>query len=163
MAKVVVVYLSQSGFTQKYAMWIARALHCEVVDSQFVTTPDLVQARLVVYGAHAKNSGVMGFRQFYARFQLSLPQQMIVFGTGIQPAAQLDLPGIRERTFRKCRREPQLFYFNGQVDESALPLRLKLPYHYHQRKLTEAPPRCGVRTILPLLEAVDRLDEKGLL
>ncbi|MFD1392572.1 flavodoxin domain-containing protein [Lacticaseibacillus jixianensis] len=164
MGKTVIVYSSQTGFTQGYALWIARVLHCEVLDAAFVTTNDLIHTRLVIYGAHAtKRSGVLGFRPFYQQYQLALPQQLIVFGTGLLPPEQVDMQLMRQHTFHQCKRQPQLFYFNGQMDPSAMPLRIRLPYYSAKRKLRAKPPVCGMGAVRPLLTEVDRLEAQGII
>lgn len=162
MGQTVIVYSSQTGFTQGYALWIARVLHCEVLDVAFVTPDDLIHTRLVIYGAHAtKRGGVNGFRPFYQQYQLALPHQLIVFGTGLLPPEQIDLQLLRKHTFRSCQRQPQLFYFDGEMDPDSMPLRIKLPYYSQKRKLKQKPPAGGVGAVRPLLDEVARLEAIG--
>lgn len=164
MGNTVIVYSSQTGFTQRYALWIARVLHCEVLDAAFVTTNDLIHTRLVIYGAHAtKRGGVTGFRPFYQQYQLALPHQLIVFGTGILPPEQIDLQQLRQHTFRSCKLQPQLFYFDGEMDPANMPLRIRLPYYSQKRKLKAKPPAAGVGAVRPLLSEVARLEQQGLI
>ncbi|WP_225046664.1 flavodoxin domain-containing protein [Lacticaseibacillus kribbianus] len=165
MAKCLIVYTSQTGFTQQYALWIARQLHCEVVDSKFITRSELQAAKLVVYGGHLLwGKTVSGFARFYRRYAADLPEHLLVFGTGMRAASQLDLDLVRDHSFGGCATPPQFFYFRGRVDPKALPVRLRVVFHLNQRfreTATPLPPRAA--SIRPLLAAATQLDDLGLL
>ncbi|WP_156321698.1 hypothetical protein [Lacticaseibacillus saniviri] len=51
MDDAIIIYTSRTGFTQRYALWIARQLHCEVLDSKFVTHKDLSNKKLLSMAA----------------------------------------------------------------------------------------------------------------
>ncbi|WP_262314960.1 flavodoxin domain-containing protein [Lacticaseibacillus parakribbianus] len=165
MAKCLIVYTSQTGFTQQYALWIARQLHCEVVDSKFITRTELQNARLVVYGGHLLwGRKVSGFSRFYRRYAEVLPEHLLVFGTGMLAQSELDLDRVWAHSFAGCTVAPQFFYFRGQVDPKALPVRLRLVFHWTQYFASAtAPQPPNAASITPLLVAATQLDDLGLL
>ncbi|MFD1483898.1 flavodoxin domain-containing protein [Lacticaseibacillus baoqingensis] len=156
MAKIVVVYTSQTGFTQQYALWIAKSLHCEVLDTKFITTEDLAKNNLVIYGGHVIGQRITGFRQFYHQYQAALPIPLFVFGTGI---AQLDGDSqqrLRKQNFGECTTPPQFFYFHGHVARVKPPLRMRVGMKVRGVKPERAQCVIGTQAVRPLLEAVVR-------
>lgn len=158
MSPVVVVYTSQTGFTQQYALWIAKQLHCELVDSKFLTTADLTGRKVVIYGGHLWANRVGGFAHFYNKYAPELPAGLFVFGAGVAQQAELDLQRVRDRNFTRCQVKPQFFYFRGQLDLKTLPVRLKIRARWHARRTP--PPRSACQTgpaaVMPLLKAVQQ-------
>ncbi|MCX2455756.1 flavodoxin domain-containing protein [Lacticaseibacillus nasuensis] len=153
MADAVVVYTSQTGFTQRFAMQIAKRMHCPVLDIKFVTPRDLTEAQLVVYGGHMWAGRVGGFRAFYRQFKAVLPSRLLVFGTGVEASGQIDYNAVRRRCFVDCQGKPQFFYFHGHIDPRTLPLRLKLVAAWQSRR--DHQPACSeTGEIAPLLAAV---------
>ncbi|WP_125703954.1 flavodoxin domain-containing protein [Lacticaseibacillus daqingensis] len=163
MAKMVIVYTSQTGFTQQYALHIAREFHCEVIDSKFITEAELAAAKVVVYGGHLWGDTVGGFARFYRRYATVLPEYLLVFGTGVMAEAQVDAARVRARSFQACAQAPQFFYFRGRVDPKTLPVRLRVMFHLTRSadNPTAAPPQ--IEVVKPLLRAAHKLDDLGLL
>ncbi|MDD2402659.1 MAG: flavodoxin domain-containing protein, partial [Clostridia bacterium] len=48
--KTVVVYKSKSGFTKKYAEWIAKELSAEIFEASRITADMMMDYDTVVYG-----------------------------------------------------------------------------------------------------------------
>ena len=65
MEQTLVVYSSETGFTQRFALCIAQTLHCEMIDVQFLTASDLKNRSLVIYGGHLVGNKVLGLKSFY--------------------------------------------------------------------------------------------------
>ncbi|WP_179394383.1 flavodoxin domain-containing protein [Lacticaseibacillus absianus] len=164
MAKMVIVYTSQTGFTQQYALHIAREFHCEVIDSKFITAAELAAAKLVVYGGHLWGDKVGGFTRFYRQYAAVLPEYLLVFGTGMLADEQVNIERIRARTFERCAQSPQFFYFRGRVEPKTLPVRLRLLFHLNRQRAA-APETCAPQSdaVRPLLRAAHQLDDLGLL
>ncbi|MCI1987076.1 MAG: flavodoxin domain-containing protein [Lactobacillus sp.] len=154
MAKIVVVYTSQTGFTQQYALWIAKALHCELLDSKFVTTQDLAKSNLVIYGGHVIGHRISGFRQFYRRYQEALPANLFVFGTGLSQMDGTSQQHVRAHNFHRCSAPPQFFYFQGHLAPADIPLRFRVGMKV--RGIEPGKARCdvGTQAVRPLLDAV---------
>ena len=63
MEQTLVVYSSETGFTQRFALCIAQTLHCEMIDVQFLTASDLKNRSLVIYGGHLVGNKVLGLKK----------------------------------------------------------------------------------------------------
>ncbi|MDE3281765.1 flavodoxin domain-containing protein [Lacticaseibacillus parahuelsenbergensis] len=83
MQQTLVVYTSETGFTQRFALSIAQTLHCEVIDVQFLTASDLKNRTLIIYGGHLVGNKVLGLKSFFRQFKDMLPDMVIVFGSGV--------------------------------------------------------------------------------
>jgi hypothetical protein len=62
MNKIVVVYRSKSGFTKKYAEWIAKAVNADLFEGGEIKIDDLLKYDTVVYGAALYASGINGIK-----------------------------------------------------------------------------------------------------
>ena len=55
-----VVYTGNTGFTEKYANWVANQLKCDLFRLEDVSIDDLKQYPLVVYGGWVKGGIIQG-------------------------------------------------------------------------------------------------------
>lgn len=161
MGKPIIVYTSQSGFTQQFAQWIARHVRCEVLDHKFVTAHDLTATNTLIYGGHLIAGRVNGWRRFAARYRGLLPKHLLVFGTGVVPPAKLDLTAAQISCATACETQrPAFFYFQGTADPQTLPWRLRLRFWRELRAQDreQTPGPVAVRPLLALLRALDHHD-----
>ena len=77
--KRIVVYQSGTGFTAKYADWIARDLGCEAKEFKKVSPSELADFDMVIYGGWILGGMVVGFDKIKA---LNL-KNVVVFGVGM--------------------------------------------------------------------------------
>ena len=77
--KRIVVYKSKTGFTEKYAMWIAEELGCDAVAFDKMDLSTLQNYDQVIYGGWIMASVVSGYDKIKA-LQL---KNVIVFGCGM--------------------------------------------------------------------------------
>jgi len=134
MEDAIVIYTSRTGFTQQYALWVARELHCEVLDSKFVTKTDLQGRRIIIYGGHVVGHHVTGFRSFLGKYQQVCHRRLVVFGTGMRPETSLDLVSVAQTTNQLMADKQPFFYFQGEVETQAIPLwrRAWIAYFKHR-------------------------------
>ncbi|WP_461214940.1 flavodoxin domain-containing protein [Lacticaseibacillus sp. GG6-2] len=161
MAKILVVYQSQTGFTQQFALWLAKGLHCELLDTKFVTEADFTHCELVIYGGHVMGKQIAGFHHFYRQYQALLPEALMVFGTGVLRLPTYEVARIRARNFRECELPPQFYYLRGQATLAPLPLRLRVRLHV-QGYRDDDDCETGRRAVQPVLDAVARMDPTAL-
>lgn len=79
--KKIVVYKSSTGFTKRYAEWIAQELECEAVGLKKVSVEKLKEYELVIFGGGFVGGNINGL----AKMKKMYTGQMIVFGTGATP------------------------------------------------------------------------------
>ncbi len=102
----IVVYSSKTGFTEKYANWIAEALSCEAVELKKVDLSKLADYDQVIYGGNIMAGMVSGYDKIKP---LNL-KEIIVFCSGMGVATDK----VRE-TIAKQNVIPveNLFYYEG--------------------------------------------------
>lgn len=107
--KRIVVYKSKTGFTEKYAKWIAEELGCDAVAFEKIDLATLHDYDQVIYGGWIMASMVSGYDKIKS-LQL---KNVIVFGSGMSVpneklvetmATQNDIP------------VEKFFYFEGGFD-----------------------------------------------
>lgn len=99
--KVIVIYKSQTGFTQKYAEWISQAVSCECVEFKKAKKIKLSEYDAVVFGGWFKASAITNISWFKKQIpSLSAAgKKLIVFCTGANPAENPEAMEALKRNF----------------------------------------------------------------
>ena len=104
--KNIVIYESGTGFTAKYAGWIAQELGCEAKEYKSVDANTLSDYDMVIYGGWIMGGMVAGYDKIKS---LNL-KNLIVFGVG------MTVPG-KEITSKIAKQnqipEDRFFYYEG--------------------------------------------------
>ena len=104
--KKIVVYQSSTGFTAKYAGWIAEELGCETKPFKEVKAEELAGYDMVIYGGWIMAGMVSGYDKIKA---LNL-KNTIVFGVGMTVPSE----EVAERIAKQNQiPEGRFFYFEG--------------------------------------------------
>lgn len=104
--KKVVIYQSGTGFTAKYAGWIAERLGCEAKEYKSMNSEELTDYDLVIYGGWILGGMVFGYDKIK---KLNL-KNVIVFGVGMTvPSEEL---AIKIAEQNKIPRE-RFYYYEG--------------------------------------------------
>ena len=69
--KIIVVYKSSTGFTKKYAEWIAEEVKGTLADHRTVTAQMLSEYEVVVFGSRAHAGMIDGYKKARELFQKS--------------------------------------------------------------------------------------------
>lgn len=104
--KRIVVYQSGTGFTAKYAGWIAEELECKAVELKKVNTGELQNYDEVIYGGYIMANMVSGYNKIKA-LQL---KRLVVFGVGMSVAKEEVIKQIAEQNGLT---PDNFFYFEG--------------------------------------------------
>ena len=107
--KRIVVYKSNTGFTAKYANWIAEELGCEAVELKKVKKSTLAEYDEVIYGGWIMANMVNGYNKIK---DLNL-KKVVVFGVGMSVPSDTVAQMIAEKN--SIPRE-SFFYFEGGYD-----------------------------------------------
>ncbi len=83
--RTIVFYRSKTGFTQKYAQWIAEDLACESLPATQVARQDLSSYDLVIYGAPVMAGSIMGWKKFRSLLNKFPKAQPVLFACGLAP------------------------------------------------------------------------------
>lgn len=118
--KTVVVYQSKTGFTKKYAEWIAQELGCLAIpDSKEMK--ELSNYQTILYGGGIMAGKISGFESFKNKVKLQ-EQKLIVFTTGatsdkaIEVIEQIKKNNLSEEEQKKI----PFFYYEGGIDYEAM-------------------------------------------
>lgn len=83
--KILVVYKSSTGFTKRYAEWIAEELKCDLADYRKTTAEQMSQYDTVVFGTRAHAGTIDGFQKAREMFRKSTAGRLVLFVTGAMP------------------------------------------------------------------------------
>lgn len=115
----IVVYQSGTGFTAKYAGWIAEELGCEAREYKSVKANDLLEFDMVIYGGWIMANMVVGYDKIKA---LNL-KNVIVFGVGMSVPSVETAEKIASQNQIPCDR---FFYFEGGYNPDKLGFAKKM-------------------------------------
>ena len=117
MSNIAVVYQSRYGYTQKYAEWIAGALHAQLFERKQVTAQQLSAHDVVIFGGGLYAGSIAGYKAFA---KLSCPK-VVVFTVGITNPQTTDFAWQDKRNFEKSAQKPlRVFHFHGGIDYSKM-------------------------------------------
>ncbi len=84
--KTVVIYRSKTGFTERYARWIAEDLKCDIYDLKQIKSASLAQYDRLIYGGGIMAGQVGGLKKIKGLLAQFPAQKLIVFATGAADA-----------------------------------------------------------------------------
>ena len=80
--KIILIYKSKTGFTEKYAKWISEEIDCEVVNISNIQKINFKNYDLVIYGSRIHAGRIDGLDKIK---KLNLENKIIIFATGATP------------------------------------------------------------------------------
>ena len=114
--KAIIVYKSNTGFTQKYAEWIAQALHCEALPLKESKKIDFSAYDALIFGGWSFAGNIQGLKEMKPKFE-AFRGKKAVFSTGASPA---DSPEIAEFLAKNLsdeeRKSIHAFYMPGGIN-----------------------------------------------
>ena len=119
--KKIVVYKTSTGFTKRYAEWIAQALGCEAVSIKQESAKKLKDYELVIYGGGSIGGSINGL----AKIKKQYTGQMIVFQTGATPqeaTEMIEASAARNFTEEERKRIPYFYMHSGLNYEKMSPV-----------------------------------------
>lgn len=124
--KTIVIYNSQTGFTKKYARWIAEKANAECIDYNKVKNMDLDSYDAIVFGGWAVAGSISKLKWFKKNISRWSDKKLVVFCVGASP---IENPEI-ELTLPKNFSEEELklvrwFYCPGGLDYEKMPATSK--------------------------------------
>lgn len=82
---ILVMYKSVTGFTERYARWIAEDLDCEAADIKDLSAEKLSGCETVIFGGRFHAGRVDGLKKAKELFEKSSCKNLILFATGATP------------------------------------------------------------------------------
>ena len=111
MKKIIVLYRSKTGFSKRYAEWIAEDLGCESRPIKSVKLDDLKDYKLIIFGAGVYAGMISGLGKIKNWMEKSPQKTWIVFATGATPHEEGHEEMLLKTNFRKGESRPAHFYY----------------------------------------------------
>jgi hypothetical protein len=80
--KIIVIYKSKTGFTEKYAHWIADDLQCDIVSLEKFSIAEIPRYDIVIFGGGIYAGRINGIKFVKNNISFSEGKKIIVFATG---------------------------------------------------------------------------------
>lgn len=124
--KTIVIYNSQTGFTKKYAQWIAEKSNADCVEYSEAKSMNLDNYNGIVFGGWAVAGSISKLKWFKSNISRWCDKKLVVFCVGASP---IENPEI-ELTLPKNFSEEELkvvrwFYCPGGLDYENMPIASK--------------------------------------
>lgn len=112
--KTVVIYKSKTGFTKKYAEWIAEGLSCDLFDASKISLDSLKEYDTIIYGGGLYAGGINGLKFIIQNINKLQDKKIVVYATGASPSRQETIDEIRDRNITdEQQKKINFFYLRG--------------------------------------------------
>ena len=119
--KTAVIYKSQTGFTKKYAEWIAEELLTDIFEVSKVTSDMLIQYDTIIYGGSLHAVGISGVKLITENINILKDKKVIVFATGASPERENVINEVRDKNFTLDQQKKiKFFYLRGGFNYKGL-------------------------------------------
>ena len=121
MMNTVVVYKSISGFTKKYAEWIAQELRADLLAAKMIDIEILLKYDNIIYGGSLHASGISGVNIIKNNLDKLRNKNIIIFTTGASPSKESTISEVKNNNFSiEEQKQIQFYYFRGGFDFNKL-------------------------------------------
>lgn len=125
--KTIVIYNSQTGFTKRYAEWIAEAAGADCLTFSTAKKKDLTSYEAIIFGGWACAGGISKIRWFKSHMDQWTDKKLIVFCVGGSPLDNPDIePALKQNFSETERKKVNVFYCPGGFDYEKMSVSSKL-------------------------------------
>lgn len=125
--KAVVIYKSKTGFTRKYAEWIAEDLSADIFDVSKVNINMVTAYDTIIYGGSLHAVGITGVKFITQNIDKLKDKKIVVFATGASVSKEDVINEVRDKNFTtEQQKYIKFFYLRGGFNYSQLNLFDKL-------------------------------------
>lgn len=125
--KTIVIYHSQTGFTKRYAEWIAENVNADCLELCQAQKKDLSLYQTIIFGSWAFAGSIRKIGWFKKNINEWKSKKMIIFCVGASP---IDCPEVKQalNNFRSDleRENVKVFYCPGGINYERMPATSKL-------------------------------------
>lgn len=119
--KVVVIYKSKTGFTRKYAEWIAEDLSADIFDVTKVDINMLTKYDTIIYGGSLYAVGIIGVKLITNNFDKLKGKEIVVFATGASTSKDEVINEVINKNFTlEQQKYIKFFYLRGGFNYNKL-------------------------------------------
>lgn len=125
--KTIVIYNSQTGFTKRYAEWIAEATGADCFELSAAKKKDLAAYDAIIFGSWACAGGIHKLGWFKGNVDRWQDKKLIAFCVGASPIDSPEIDPALKRNFTESEREKiSVFYCPGGLNYEKMPAPSKL-------------------------------------
>lgn len=125
--KTIVIYHSQTGFTKRYAQWIAEAAGADCLALSEAKKARLDEYDAIVFGSWACAGGISKLNWFKGNLEKWAGKKLIAFCVGGSPMESPEIEPALKRNFTESEREKvSVFYCPGGFRYEKMPAASKL-------------------------------------
>lgn len=119
----VVIYKSKTGYTRKYAEWVAEELSADIFDSSKVDIKMLNKYDTIIYGGSLYAVGINGVKLIKKNINKLKDKKLVVFATGASPLRDSVINEVVSNNFTiEEQKEIKFFYLRGGFNYKKLNL-----------------------------------------
>ena len=119
--KTIVVYKSKTGFTKKYAQWIAEQLSADIFNISEVNINTLIKYGTIIYGGSLYAVGILGIDLINKNIDKLKDKKILVFATGVSPLSDKAINDITSKNFTQEQLKfINFFYLRGGFNYNKL-------------------------------------------
>ena len=112
--KAIIIYNSKTGFTERYAGWLAKRLNGETVRYRDRNKMDLIGYDTVIYAGSVHAGFVTGLKWFKKQLPLLEGKKKIVLAVGAMPAGEEIAANVASANFTQEEMgDIRLYYLPG--------------------------------------------------
>ena len=111
--KTVVIYNSQTGFTKRYAEWIAEESSADCFELKEAKKKNLDEYDAIVYGGWACAGSISKIGWFKGNINKWADKKLIVFCVGGSPEDNPDIDVFLKNAFKDSEKKVDVFYCQG--------------------------------------------------
>lgn len=125
--KTIVIYNSQTGFTKRYAEWIAEATGADCFELSAAKKKDLAAYDAIIFGSWACAGGIRKLSWFKGNMDRWQDKKLIAFLVGASPIDSPEIDPALKRNFTESERDKiSVFYCPGGLNYEKMPAPSKL-------------------------------------
>lgn len=145
--KSLVIYTSQTGFTKRYAGWLAERLKCEAMDFEQAKAKDLSffdTYDALVFGGWARAGKIHHSEWFIEHLENWKGKKLALFMVGASPNASPDIPGALDMVLKAEQKAlAKVFYCQGGLDYEKMSLPSKIVMKLVAAAMKKKNPQAG--------------------
>lgn len=127
--KTIVIYHSQTGFTKRYAQWIAKASGADCLELSAAKKKNMAPYEAIIYGGWACAGGISKLSWFKGNIDKWADKKLIVFCVGGSPADSPEIAPALKQNFKESElKKVRVFYCPGgfNYEKMSAPSRLMM-------------------------------------
>lgn len=125
--KTIVIYNSQTGFTKRYAEWIAEAAGADCVELSAAKKKNMDAYEAIIFGSWAYAGGISKLDWFKGNLDKWEDKKLIAFCVGASPMDSPEIEPALQRNFHKPEfKKVKVFYCPGGLNYENMSIPSKM-------------------------------------